>query len=71
MRDWTPMRNQWVCTCGHSVEDHNGEPVWPCLCCDCDAFEENLRAQFTSLEVLVQSLKSQGGFLSNALGSQA
>ena len=36
-----------------------------------DAFEENLRAQFTSLEVLVQSLKSQGGFLSNALGSQA
>lgn len=42
MRDWTPMRNQWVCTCGHSVEDHNGEPVWPCLCCDCEAFEENL-----------------------------
>ncbi len=35
-----------------------------------DAFEENLRAQFTSLEVLVQSLKSQGGFLTSALGSQ-
>jgi flagellar hook-associated protein 2 len=34
-----------------------------------DAFEENLRAQFTSLEVLVQSLKSQGGFLTSALGS--
>jgi flagellar hook-associated protein 2 len=35
-----------------------------------DSFEENLRAQFTSLEVLVQSLKSQGSFLSGALGSQ-
>ena len=34
-----------------------------------DAFEENLRAQFTSLEVLVQSLKSQGSFLLSALGS--
>ncbi len=34
-----------------------------------DAFEENLRAQFTSLEVLVQSLKSQGSFLTSALGS--
>ena len=34
-----------------------------------DAFEENLRAQFTSLEVLVQSLKSQGNYLSSALGS--
>ena len=34
-----------------------------------DAYEENLRAQFTSLEVLVQSLKSQGGFLTSALGS--
>lgn len=34
-----------------------------------DSFEENLRAQFTSLEVLVQSLKSQGSFLTNALGS--
>ena len=34
-----------------------------------DAFEENLRAQFTSLEVLVQSLKSQGSFLLGALGS--
>jgi flagellar hook-associated protein 2 len=33
-----------------------------------DAYEENLRAQFTSLEVLVQSLKSQGGFLAGALG---
>jgi flagellar capping protein FliD len=36
-----------------------------------DAFEENLRAQFTSLEVLVQSLKSQGSFLLSALGSQS
>ncbi|MCC6850408.1 MAG: flagellar filament capping protein FliD [Deltaproteobacteria bacterium] len=36
-----------------------------------DAFEENLRAQFTSLEVLVQSLKSQGSFLAGALGSQS
>jgi flagellar hook-associated protein 2 len=35
-----------------------------------DSFEENLRAQFTSLEVLVQSLKSQGSFLLSALGSQ-
>jgi flagellar hook-associated protein 2 len=34
-----------------------------------DAFEENLRAQFTSLEVLVQSLKSPGSFLTSALGS--
>jgi len=34
-----------------------------------DAFEANLRAQFTSLEVLVQSLKSQGSFLTSALGS--
>jgi flagellar hook-associated protein 2 len=36
-----------------------------------DAFEANLRAQFTSLEVLVGSLKSQGDFLTNALGSKA
>lgn len=36
-----------------------------------DAFEENLRAQFTSLEVLVQSLKSQGSFLLSALRSQS
>lgn len=36
-----------------------------------DAFEENLRAQFVSLEVLVSSLKSQGNFLLNALGSQS
>lgn len=36
-----------------------------------DAFEENLRAQFTSLEVLVQSLKSQGSYLLSALGSQS
>jgi flagellar hook-associated protein 2 len=36
-----------------------------------DAFEENLRAQFTSLEVLVQSLKSQGSFLLSALGSKS
>jgi flagellar hook-associated protein 2 len=36
-----------------------------------DAFEENLRAQYTSLEVLVQSLKSQGCFLTSALGSQS
>lgn len=33
-----------------------------------DAFEENLRAQFTSLEVLVSSLQSQGSFLLSALG---
>lgn len=33
-----------------------------------DAFEENLRGQFTSLEVLVSSLKSQGDFLLGALG---
>lgn len=32
------------------------------------AFEENLRAQFTSLEVLVSRLQSQGSFLLNALG---
>lgn len=32
------------------------------------AFEDNLRAQFTSLEVLVSSLQSQGSFLVNALG---
>jgi flagellar hook-associated protein 2 len=36
-----------------------------------DSFEENLRAQFTSLEVLVQSLKSQGSFLLSALGSKS
>ncbi len=36
-----------------------------------DAYEENLRAQFTSLELLVQSLKSQGSFLASALGSIA
>lgn len=34
-----------------------------------DAFEENLRAQFVSLEVLVSSLNSQGSFLTSALGS--
>jgi len=33
-----------------------------------DAFEENLRAQFTSLETLVNSLQSQGNFLLSALG---
>jgi flagellar hook-associated protein 2 len=33
-----------------------------------DAFEENLRAQFTSLEILVSSLKSQGAFLTSAFG---
>jgi flagellar hook-associated protein 2 len=31
------------------------------------AFEENLRSQFTSLEVLVNSLKSQGSLLTSAL----
>ncbi len=36
-----------------------------------DAFEENLRAQFVSLEVLVSSLQSQGSFLLNALGRQS
>jgi flagellar hook-associated protein 2 len=35
-----------------------------------DAFEENLRAQFTSLEVLVSSMQSQGSFLLSALGSK-
>ncbi len=34
-----------------------------------DSFETNLRAQFTSLETLVQSLKSQGSFLTSALGT--
>ncbi len=33
-----------------------------------NAFEENLRARFASLEVLVSSLQSQGAFLQNALG---
>jgi flagellar hook-associated protein 2 len=32
------------------------------------AFEENLRSQFTSLEVLVNSLKAQGSLLTSALG---
>lgn len=36
-----------------------------------DAFEDNLRAQFVSLELLVSTLQSQGNFLLNALGSQA
>jgi flagellar hook-associated protein 2 len=34
-----------------------------------DAFEENLKAQFVSLELLVSSLNSQGDFLLGALGS--
>jgi flagellar hook-associated protein 2 len=33
-----------------------------------DAFEENLRATFSNLEVLVSGLKSQGAFLTAALG---
>ena len=36
-----------------------------------DAFEENLRAQFVSLEVLVSSLQSQGNYLAGALRSQS
>ncbi|MBP1689913.1 MAG: putative Flagellar capping protein FliD [Deltaproteobacteria bacterium] len=36
-----------------------------------DSFESNLRAQFASLEVLVNGLKSQSGFLTAALGSKA
>lgn len=36
-----------------------------------DAFEANLRAQFTSLEVLVSGLRSQGDFLTSVLGSKA
>ena len=40
--NWKPLRTVWVCTCGHPVEDHGADPVWPCLCCDCDAFCENL-----------------------------
>ena len=40
--NWAPIRQQWVCTCGHAVEDHAEDPVWPCLCCGCEAFEENL-----------------------------
>ena len=36
-----------------------------------DAFEENLRATFVSLETLVNSLQSQGAFLLGALGRSA
>ena len=44
--NWAPIRQQWVCTCGHAVEDHAEDPVWPCRCCDCDAFTENLTDPF-------------------------
>ncbi|MBY0279745.1 flagellar filament capping protein FliD [Candidatus Binatia bacterium] len=35
------------------------------------AFEENLRSQFSSLEVLVNNLKAQGSMISSALGRTA